>query len=108
MPKILEARLSSDKGRNLRFYRSVDEEADRSVRSYAAGLEGDMVVGLMPTMTRCALAPAVLASSFGLRDTELLPDRWFEAHGTDHISVDMDGNSASACHKPMPVIQVGV
>ena len=35
------------------------EEADRSVRSYAAGLEGDIVVGLMPTMTRCALAPVL-------------------------------------------------
>lgn len=25
----------------------------------------------------------------------------------NHISVDMEGNSASACHKPMPVLQVG-
>jgi DNA-binding transcriptional LysR family regulator len=35
------------------------EEADRSVRTYAAGLEGDIVVGLMPTMTRRALAPVL-------------------------------------------------
>ena len=27
MPKILEVRVSSDEGRNLRFYRSVNEEA---------------------------------------------------------------------------------
>lgn len=35
------------------------EAADRSVRSYATGFEGEIVVGLMPTMTRCALAPVL-------------------------------------------------
>jgi LysR family transcriptional regulator, nitrogen assimilation regulatory protein len=35
------------------------EAADRAVRSYATGLDGEIVVGLMPTMTRCALAPVL-------------------------------------------------
>jgi DNA-binding transcriptional LysR family regulator len=35
------------------------EAADRSVRNYATGFEGDIVIGLMPTMTRCALAPVL-------------------------------------------------
>ena len=35
------------------------EAADRTVRSYAAGLDGEIVVGLMPTMTRCVLAPVL-------------------------------------------------
>ncbi|HYI89299.1 MAG TPA: LysR family transcriptional regulator, partial [Beijerinckiaceae bacterium] len=35
------------------------EAADRSVRTYATGLDGDIVIGLMPTMTRCALAPVL-------------------------------------------------
>jgi LysR family transcriptional regulator, nitrogen assimilation regulatory protein len=35
------------------------ETADRTVRSYATGLDGEIVVGLMPTMTRCALAPVL-------------------------------------------------
>jgi len=35
------------------------EAADRSVRSYATGLEGDIVIGLMPTMTRSVLAPVL-------------------------------------------------
>jgi len=35
------------------------EEADRSIQAYATGLEGDIVIGLMPTMTRCALAPVL-------------------------------------------------
>jgi LysR family transcriptional regulator, nitrogen assimilation regulatory protein len=63
--------FSRDKGRVVptpagdSYYRRcldvlrAHEEADRSVRSYAAGLEGDIVVGLMPTMTRCALAPVL-------------------------------------------------
>jgi LysR family transcriptional regulator, nitrogen assimilation regulatory protein len=63
--------FSRDKGRVVptpagdSYYRRcldvlrAHEEADRSVRTYAAGLEGDIVVGLMPTMTRCALAPVL-------------------------------------------------
>ncbi|MET0532034.1 MAG: LysR family transcriptional regulator [Microvirga sp.] len=39
----------------------IHEEAKRAVQSYGQGAEGQLVVGLMPTMTRCALAP-VLAS----------------------------------------------
>ncbi len=35
------------------------EAADRAVRDYAAGFEGEIVVGLMPTMTRCVLAPVL-------------------------------------------------
>jgi LysR family nitrogen assimilation transcriptional regulator len=38
------------------------DAATRAARSYALGLEGEVTVGLMPTMTRCALAPAL--SSF--------------------------------------------
>jgi DNA-binding transcriptional LysR family regulator len=63
--------FSRDKGRVVptpagdSYYRRcldvlrAHEEADRSVRSYAVGLEGDIVIGLMPTMTRCALAPVL-------------------------------------------------
>jgi LysR family nitrogen assimilation transcriptional regulator len=39
----------------LRAYQA----ADYSVRSFAGGLTGEIAVGLMPTMTRCALAPAL-------------------------------------------------
>jgi DNA-binding transcriptional LysR family regulator len=42
----------------LRAYQA----ADNSVRGYAGGLTGEIAVGLMPTMTRSALAPAL--SSF--------------------------------------------
>ena len=35
------------------------EAADRAVRSHARGLDGEIVVGLMPTMTRCVLAPVL-------------------------------------------------
>lgn len=35
------------------------DAAGRAVRSYADGLDGQIVVGLMPTMTRCTLAPAL-------------------------------------------------
>jgi LysR family transcriptional regulator, nitrogen assimilation regulatory protein len=37
------------------------EAATRTVKEYAAGLTGEVVVGLMPTMTRCTLAPALSA-----------------------------------------------
>jgi LysR family transcriptional regulator, nitrogen assimilation regulatory protein len=39
----------------------LHEQAKRAVQDYGQGAEGQLVVGLMPTMTRCALAP-VLAS----------------------------------------------
>ncbi|WP_088344522.1 MULTISPECIES: LysR family transcriptional regulator [Rhodomicrobium] len=39
----------------LRAYQA----ADSAVRGYAGGLTGEIAVGLMPTMTRCALAPAL-------------------------------------------------
>jgi len=35
------------------------EAAERVVRSYAGGLDGEILVGLMPTLTRCTLAPAL-------------------------------------------------
>jgi LysR family transcriptional regulator, nitrogen assimilation regulatory protein len=35
------------------------EAARRSVSGYAKGFEGEIVVGLMPTMTRCVLAPVL-------------------------------------------------
>ena len=35
------------------------DSATRAARSYAQGLEGEVTVGLMPTMTRCALAPSL-------------------------------------------------
>ncbi len=35
------------------------EAARRSVTGYAKGFEGEIVVGLMPTMTRCVLAPVL-------------------------------------------------
>ncbi|MBW8267975.1 LysR family transcriptional regulator [Caldovatus aquaticus] len=37
----------------------AQEEAARAVRAHAGGLEGEVRVGLMPTMTRCALAPSL-------------------------------------------------
>ena len=39
MPKILEVRVSSDEGRNLRFCRSVDEEAVVAARVHEHDLE---------------------------------------------------------------------
>jgi LysR family transcriptional regulator, nitrogen assimilation regulatory protein len=39
----------------LRAYQA----ADYSVRSFAAGLTGEIAIGLMPTMTRCALTPTL-------------------------------------------------
>jgi DNA-binding transcriptional LysR family regulator len=39
----------------------LHEAAKRAVQSYSRGLDSEIVIGLMPTMTRCALAP-VLAS----------------------------------------------
>jgi len=46
------------------YQRAVDilrarEAAERTVRAYGSALEGEVRVGLMPTMTRCALAPAL-------------------------------------------------
>jgi LysR family nitrogen assimilation transcriptional regulator len=63
--------FSRDKGRVVptpagdSYYRRcldvlrAHEEADRTVRGYATGLEGEIVIGLMPTMTRCAMAPVL-------------------------------------------------
>jgi LysR family nitrogen assimilation transcriptional regulator len=39
----------------LRAYQA----ADFAVRNFAGGLTGEIAIGLMPTMTRCALAPAL-------------------------------------------------
>ncbi|HEX6978921.1 MAG TPA: LysR family transcriptional regulator [Alphaproteobacteria bacterium] len=35
------------------------DAANRAVMEFGRGLDGEIVVGLMPTMTRCALAPAL-------------------------------------------------
>jgi LysR family nitrogen assimilation transcriptional regulator len=35
------------------------DSATRTARAFAQGLEGEVIVGLMPTMTRCALAPSL-------------------------------------------------
>jgi DNA-binding transcriptional LysR family regulator len=35
------------------------DRAGRAVRAFASGLGGEVVAGLMPTLTRCALAPAL-------------------------------------------------
>jgi LysR family nitrogen assimilation transcriptional regulator len=35
------------------------DAATKAVQTFAGGLEGEVVVGLMPTMTRCVLAPAL-------------------------------------------------
>ena len=35
------------------------DQAGRAVRAFAGGLGGEVVAGLMPTLTRCALAPAL-------------------------------------------------
>ncbi|MCB4768775.1 LysR family transcriptional regulator [Ancylobacter sp. Lp-2] len=37
----------------------LNETANRSVERFGTGLDGEMVVGLMPTMTRSVLAPAL-------------------------------------------------
>jgi DNA-binding transcriptional LysR family regulator len=46
------------------YRRAIDvlrahDAASRTVKAYAHGLDGQIVVGLMPTMTRCSLAPAL-------------------------------------------------
>jgi LysR family transcriptional regulator, nitrogen assimilation regulatory protein len=46
------------------YHKCVDilrlhDAAGKAVRSYGKGLEGEVVVGLMPTMTRCVLAPVL-------------------------------------------------
>ncbi len=44
--------------RSIEVLRAHDV-ATRAARAYAQGLEGEVNIGLMPTMTRCALAPAL-------------------------------------------------
>jgi LysR family transcriptional regulator, nitrogen assimilation regulatory protein len=46
------------------YLKSIDilrlhDAAKKAVKSYGRGLEGQLVVGLMPTMTRCVLAPVL-------------------------------------------------
>jgi LysR family transcriptional regulator, nitrogen assimilation regulatory protein len=48
------------------YYRCIDvlrahADAISSVKRFASGLDGSIVVGLMPTMTRCMLAPVLMA-----------------------------------------------
>lgn len=35
------------------------DSAERALRQFGKGLDGEVAIGLMPTMTRCALAPAL-------------------------------------------------
>lgn len=63
--------FTRDKGRiaptpagDAYYRRAIDvlrahDAAGRAVRAYVNGLDGRIVVGLMPTMTRCTLAPAL-------------------------------------------------
>ncbi len=63
--------FTRDKGRiaptpagDAYYRRAIDvlrahDAASRTVQAYAAGQDGRIVVGLMPTMTRCTLAPAL-------------------------------------------------
>lgn len=72
LEETLRVRLfARDKGRvvptpagDTYYRRCIDvlrahEAAGRAVQAYAGGLDGEIVVGLMPTMTRCALAPVL-------------------------------------------------
>lgn len=56
------------------------DAATKSVQGYAGGLDGEVVVGLMPTMNRCVLAPALA--------------RFTEAHPNCSIRV-VEGYSAT-------------
>jgi LysR family nitrogen assimilation transcriptional regulator len=56
------------------------DAATKAVQSFAGGLEGEVVVGLMPTMTRCVLAPSLV--------------RFTEAHPNAAIRV-VEGYSAN-------------
>ena len=63
--------FSRDKGRvqptpaGDSYYRAcldvlrAHDAATKAVQAFAGGLDGEVVVGLMPTMTRCVLAPAL-------------------------------------------------
>jgi DNA-binding transcriptional LysR family regulator len=67
------------------YRRSIDvlrahDAAGRAVAAYASGLDGQIVVGLMPTMTRCTLAPALA--------------RFVEAHPNVNVHVT-EGYSAA-------------
>jgi len=67
------------------YLRAIDvlrahDAASRAVRTYAEGLDGQIVVGLMPTMTRCTLAPALA--------------RFVSAHPNVHVHVT-EGYSAA-------------
>jgi LysR family nitrogen assimilation transcriptional regulator len=56
------------------------DAATKTVQAYSGGLEGEVVVGLMPTMTRCVLAPALV--------------RFVEAHPNAAIRI-IEGYSAN-------------
>jgi DNA-binding transcriptional LysR family regulator len=67
------------------YRRAIDvlrahDAAGRAVGAYASGLDGQIVVGLMPTMTRCTLAPALA--------------RFVEAHPNVNVHVT-EGYSAA-------------
>jgi DNA-binding transcriptional LysR family regulator len=56
------------------------DAASRAVQAFSSGLDGQIVVGLMPTMTRCTLAPALA--------------RFVEAHPNVNVHVT-EGYSAA-------------
>ncbi|NNM70960.1 LysR family transcriptional regulator [Enterovirga aerilata] len=84
--------FSRDKGRVCptpagdSYYRAcldvlrAHDAATKAVQGFVGGLEGELVVGLMPTMTRCVLAPALA--------------RFTEAHPNAAIRV-VEGYSAA-------------
>jgi DNA-binding transcriptional LysR family regulator len=59
-----KGRISPTPAGDAYYRRAIDvlrahDAAGREVKAFAKGLDGQVVVGLMPTMTRCTLAPAL-------------------------------------------------
>ncbi len=59
-----KGRISPTPAGDAYYRRAIDvlrahDAAGRAVQAYVNGLDGQIVVGLMPTMTRCTLAPAL-------------------------------------------------
>jgi LysR family nitrogen assimilation transcriptional regulator len=80
-----KGRISPTPAGDAYYRRVIDvlrahDAAGRSVAAYASGLDGQIVVGLMPTMTRCSLAPALA--------------RFVEAHPNVNVHV-AEGYSAA-------------
>ncbi|MBU6498069.1 MAG: LysR family transcriptional regulator [Rhodospirillales bacterium] len=59
-----KGRIAPTPAADAYYRRAIDvlrahDSASRVLRAYCEGLDGQIVVGLMPTMTRCTLAPAL-------------------------------------------------